>query len=168
MPSDVTLETIREALQHHKERYGFEFPQETYEQQAAGMRDALVQMGLDPSDRTVLDTLMLSSFLCLGHIINSASIVIGMAMPLTYIQADIARMWIEGEMPTISLADALALKAMDLLNPGKCPFIGVWPDGRGSGACTLLEHHEQKHLVPTLEVGDGGEITTRMLEFDNE
>ena len=82
-------------------------------------------------------------------------------MPFTYIQCQIARKWIEGEMPAPTLSDTLALHAMEMMNrPDPCSFIYTYPNGRGSSACNKLEGHEPPHLVMVTEKnGDDVSIT---------
>ena len=163
---EVSLDSIREELQTCAQRYGMsEIPPEVWDQNASVLRDAMVSMGLDPADRTVLDSMMLASFLCMGHLVNS-QIVIGPAIPLTYIQTQLCRMWIDQEMPVMSLSEIMGLHALEAMNPQKCSYTCPWPDGRGQSACLKMEGHESPHRCPIVEVGEDGGMT--MYEVDVE
>ena len=89
---------IQASLAEAQERYGLQFTDDIWEMNTAVVRDAIVSMGLDPGDRSVLESMLLGSFLALANIINSA-VVIGGALPLTMIQCVVLRRWLDGEVP---------------------------------------------------------------------
>ena len=159
----VTLDTIRADLRNCAEKYGMDFPPEVFEQNASVLRDAMVSMGVEPSDREILESMLLASFLCLGHVVNSV-VSIGPALPLSFIQTQVLRMWLDGEMPILSMADVLELKAIEAMNPSRCQFVHRYEGGESF--CRRYEGHADPHLVWSIEPNDDGGAILREIEIE--
>lgn len=166
MSSEITEADIEEALSTARERYGpvLDFPPEIVEQNASALRDALVSQGLDPSDKTVQHASMVASYLCLAHVVNSF-MVVGAALPLTYIQTSIFRAWWREELPVLSLADTLAVKAMEMMSPQPCGF--MFEHVYGFARCQRKGAHT-RHLVSVVEVSESGEAAFLTREVTDE
>lgn len=161
--ADISPEKIRQELRTTSERYGMDFPPEAFEQHASILRDAMVSAGIDPSDRLALDAMLLGSFLCLGHVVNSM-VSIGPALPMSFIQCKVLAMWLDGEMPVLSMADVLELKAIEAMNPRLCPF--VHRHQGGESFCRRYEGHRDPHLVWSIEPNDDGGAILREIEIE--
>ena len=162
MPA-VTLDTIRAELRTCAERYSLDFPPDAYEENASLLRDAMVSLGLEPSDRSVQEAMLLASFLTLGHLVNSVAII-GPAVPLTFIQTQICRMWLDGEMAVLSMADVLELKAIEAMNPSRCGFVHRYEGGESF--CRRHAGHTDPHLVWSIEANPDGGAVLREIEIE--
>lgn len=155
MSNEITESEIEEALSRCNELYGpvVNPPDEVWEQSAAALRDALVSQGLDPADKLVQHASMIASYISLAHLVNSM-IVVGPAMALTYMQTQIFRRWLRDELPVLSLADAMAVKAMEMMSPQPCGFL--FEHDYGLARCQRKGAHT-RHLVSVVDVGASGE-----------
>lgn len=157
----ISIESIVAELAVCAERYNLAgVPPEIWEQNAAVMRDALVSLGLDPSEEEVLKSGLLASYLALGHCVNS-HIIMGPALTLCFVQASVYAKWISGEMPVMSMADILELQAMSALLKPQCDF--AYAHEAGSSRCTLQAHGpEQMHHVWVAVPVDGAAMLREM------
>lgn len=163
----VTLETIRDAVDRCAVKWGLtEVEQSFFENAATVFRDALCDMGLDPSERTVQESCLVASYFSLSYL-DQCVAVVGPAIPHTLIQATILRMWLEGELPVLSLQEVIALKAMEAMYaPIKCTYIHTFDNGAAQ-PCIMDSHTEGNHRVHQIEYdADSGGMAVREIEVE--
>lgn len=165
--NEITESDIAEALTRTEQLYGsvlLNFPDEAWEQNATVLREALCSQGLDPADRTVQHTGMVTSFIALSHIINTFA-VIGTALPLAYLQVQVFRRWMDGSIPVMSLADYAGLKALEAMDPRPCEYVHTYEGGTSD--CSRRGHHSS-HYCSETHVDENGWPTVSMREIEAE
>jgi hypothetical protein len=160
----VSPEETRRELGKVELSYPFlgQIPPECWDRNATVIREAMIAMGLDPADRSQLEAAFIASYLCLGHLVDS-TIVVGPAVPNTYIQTRIFQKWLDGEMPVLSAGDMLVLEAM---SPGRCTVIVPWSNGNGQSNCTQELGHDGPHTTVMIDHDRWGDASVVTIEWD--